>query len=571
MDRLSMTNSDLCERDLEGSAPLGGLVADPEPEVPASAVVAEALSSLRRPRRAVATATFQNGAVTHLASAVRRRDVVATAVVHRLLVPARQNLPDRPAENLMRGWRLIACVFLPFAAGFYLSYLFRSINALISGELTSDLGLGAADLGLLTSVFFLTVALAQIPIGVLLDRYGPRRVQSALLLVAAVGAALFARSEGFAALVLARALIGLGVAAALTAGLKAIVQWFPKERVALANGSIVMLGALGAVTATAPAELLLASIGWRGLFEVFAIATAGVAVLIYLIVPDAAAATASKRSASVSLKTVYTDPRFWRLAPLSATCAGTAWALQGLWAAPWLTDVEGVDRPGLIRHLFVMGVAVSAGSFLLGLAADRLRRRGIGPQALLAVVATAFIATQLALILRVPLPSYLLWAIVATVGGGHVLSYAILAEHFPKEVAGRANGALNVLHFGAAFVLQYSIGLVLEQWMRHGEHYPTIAYQVAFGLVIALQLVALVWFELPRVRRLWLAVRSKLFRHVFARSRGSLEPLTPSSPLHVRAALSRPAAGLPASGKFRSDRTPAGLGLVGRGRNNGHL
>jgi Major Facilitator Superfamily len=97
------------------------------------------------------------------------------------------------------------------------------------------LALGAGDLGLLTSVYFLILAAARIPAGVWLNRFGPRRVQSALLLVAAVGAALFATSQGFVALVLARALIGLGVAAALTAGLKAIVLWFPKERVATVN------------------------------------------------------------------------------------------------------------------------------------------------------------------------------------------------------------------------------------------------------------------------------------------------------------------------------------------------
>jgi MFS family permease len=195
--------------------------------------------------------------------------------------------------------------------------------------------------------------------------------------------------------------------------------------------------------------------------------------------------------------------------------------MQGLWAAPWLTDVEGVDRPDLVRHLFVMGLAVCAGSFLMGAVADRLGRRGIGPQALLAIVALIFIATQLALILRLPLPSYLLWTIVAAAGTGHVLSYTILAERFPKEVAGRANAALNVLHFGAAFVLQYSIGLVLDQWMRVDGHYPTIAYQVAFGLVIALQFVALVWFELPQARRWWSDFRSRLRGHVFVRFRAA--------------------------------------------------
>jgi MFS family permease len=165
-------------------------------------------------------------------------------------------------------------VLLPFAVGFYLTNLFRTINALISDQLTSDLALGAADLGLLTSVYFLTFAAAQIPIGILLDRYGPRRVESALLVVAAGGAALFGAANGFVPLVLARALIGLGVAAALTAGVKAIVLWFPKERVALVNGYLMMLGTLGAVTATAPAELLLAWTGWRELFDLLALATA---------------------------------------------------------------------------------------------------------------------------------------------------------------------------------------------------------------------------------------------------------------------------------------------------------
>src|SRR5262249_50536195 len=152
--------------------------------------------------------------------------------------------------------------------------LFRTINALISGELVSDFALGAADLGLLTAVYFLSISAFQIPIGVMLDRYGPRLVQSALLLIAAAGAALFAQSDRFASLVLARARTGLGVAAALTAGLKALVLWFPAERVATFNGYMLMFGALGAITATAPADLLVADIGWRGLFQLLAVATA---------------------------------------------------------------------------------------------------------------------------------------------------------------------------------------------------------------------------------------------------------------------------------------------------------
>jgi type IV secretory pathway TrbF-like protein/sugar phosphate permease len=456
---------------------------------------------------------FQKKAIIKLVDAIPPIDAGYRAAPLRLPLPIWRDVPRRAAEDLARFWRLIVFVFLPFAAGFYLSYLFRTINALISSELTSDLALGAADLGLLTSVYFLTFGAAQIPIGVMLDRYGPRRVQSALLLIAAAGAALFSISEGFSALVLARALIGLGVAAALIAGLKAIVLWFPKERVATANGYMVMFGALGAVTATAPAELLLARIGWRGLFELLAIATAATAAVIYLLVPEPrSAASASNRSADIGLRTIYTDTRFWRLAPLSATCVGSAWALQGLWAAPWLTDVEGIDRPGLIRHLFVMAVALGAGAVLLGTAADRSARRGIGPEALMAIVAAIFIAIQLALILQLPVPSYLSWSVVAAVGAGTVLSYAIVAEYFPQELAGRANGALNVFHLGGAFIVQYSIGLILQQWTRDDGHYPATAYQIAFGVNVAFQILALTWFELPRIRRSLLSFSSTSLR-----------------------------------------------------------
>jgi sugar phosphate permease len=159
---------------------------------------------------------------------------------------------QQPGGPRLQGWRLILRVFLPFTAAFFLSYLFRTINALISSELSSELALDAADLGFLTSVYFLTFAALQLPVGIWLDRYGPRRVEGALLLIAAAGAMLFSLSKGFAALVLGRALIGLGVAAAFTGGLKAIVLWFPKDRVAAVNGWMVMDASIAQTRAGGP-------------------------------------------------------------------------------------------------------------------------------------------------------------------------------------------------------------------------------------------------------------------------------------------------------------------------------
>src|SRR5207253_7863323 len=116
------------------------------------------------------------------------------------------------------------------------------------------------------------------------------------------------------------------------------------------------------------------------------------------------------------------------------------------------------NRPAMVWHLFVMAVAVSLGALLWGIAADRLRRRGIGPQAPLGFPATVSVAAQLALTLRWPVPPCSLWAVIAAVGAATVLGYALLAEQFPKELAGRANGLLNFFHIGAAFAVQIVIG-----------------------------------------------------------------------------------------------------------------
>ena len=401
------------------------------------------------------------------------------------------------ASQTIPVWRVVVLVLLPFVSGYYLSYLYRSISALISEALVSEFALTAAHLGFLTSTYFLAFGIVQLPIGVWLDRFGPRRVQALLLLVAACGAALFASASGFIQLALGRALIGLGVAGALMAGLKAIVLWFPPDRTALANGWFMMLGALGAVTATAPAEILLAQVGWRGMFAVLACVTAASALLIALIVPERhRRRTQDVAADSVSIAAIYRDPRFWRLAPLSATCVGSAWALQGLWAAPWLSDVEGFERSDLVNHLLTMAIALSASALLLGAGAHRLRRRwGVSLELSFAGATGVALLAQLALVLRWPLPAWLPWIAIAGIGAGTVLSYSILTGMFPKSASARANGALNVLHVSMAFAVQYAVGLVVQHWPQEAGHYPPLAYQTALGINLALQVAAFVWFS----------------------------------------------------------------------------
>ena len=186
--------------------------------------------------------------------------------------------------------------------------------------------------------------------------------------------------------------------------------------------------------------------------------------------------------------------------------------MHSLWAASWLADVEGFDRQGVINQLFTMAIGISLGALLLGTLADRLRKRGISTEALLAVLGALFMLAEVALIMRVPLPSILPWSIVSVVGAATVLSYAVIADYFPVEIAARANGALNLLHFGWAFAAQYGIGLVVNQWAPQDGHYPLDAYQTAFGVSLALQFAALLWFAVPWLR--------SFFRFIFVPADG---------------------------------------------------
>jgi len=419
----------------------------------------------------------------------------------------------------MLPWRPMLSVLLPFAAGYYLSYLFRSINALIAGDLMAELDLSASDLGFLTAIYFLVFAAMQLPFGVLLDRFGPRLIQSALLLIAGVGALVFALADGVVALMLGRALIGLGVALALMAGLEAIVLWFPSERLALANGWFIMLGALGALTATGPAEVVVQSVGWRGLFAILAALSAAAALLILIVVPEGKDRSAVARSNAVSLWTIYQDARFWRIAPLSAIGIGTSWSLQGLWAAPWLADVAGFHRAVVVEHLTLMALALAASALLLGAVADRLRRAGVRTELILAGTLALSMLAQLALLLGLPVPSHLAWVVIAAAGAATVLSFSILAQYFPKQASGRANAALGVLHVGAAFGLQCLAGLIIAQWPATDGHYSAEAHQAAMSVGLVLQLATFAWFLMFKRRQ-----PETLMAHVVTRLLGLSPP-----------------------------------------------
>lgn len=396
--------------------------------------------------------------------------------------------------------RLILSILLPFAAGYYLSYVFRTMNAVIADGLVRDLGLGPSQIGFLTAAYFFTFAVMQLPIGIALDRFGPRLVQTVLLAIAAIGALLFAAGQSMAVLVVARALIGLGVAGGLMSALKALSLWAPPERQPFLNGIVIASGALGALTATAPLAWLIAMLSWRAVFLILAAITAAVALIICAVTPASVARPPEGAASQAGLSAVYRNSDFWQLAPLSALCIGTAWAFHGLWAAPWLTDVAQLDRPHLIRSLVVMSSALCVSAVGFGAISSWFRRKGLDMRLLFLVTAAVFIGCELGLAFRMPIPPIVEWGLIAATGAATVFSYSILSDFFPKYLSGRANSALNVLHIGSAFVLQTAFGMIVNLWQpNQAGHYPEQAYRAAILAIVALQLAALAWYLRPLV------------------------------------------------------------------------
>jgi sugar phosphate permease len=390
-------------------------------------------------------------------------------------------------------------IFIPFALGYFLSYLFRVVNAVLAPNLVADIGLDPSGLGLLTAAYFITFAAFQLPLGVLLDRFGPRKIEAALLIFAALGAFVFARAQSLGGLVVGRALIGFGVSACLMAAFKAFVIWFPKEQLPLINGLQMAAGGMGALTATAPVEAALAVTDWRGIFTLLSGLTLLVAGIVYFIVPKRTPyGVVSNFSDQIAgLKSVFSSRFFWRIAPWTTLSQATFLAIQGLWAGPWLRDVGGLDRTQTATTLLLVAAAMVAGFILLGAAAERLSRRGIPPQAVASAGMLSFMLMLLLVIVALKEWVVPLWILFGFFGTSGILPYAVLSQSFPAQLSARVNTALNLMVFVAAFSAQWGIGAVIELWpMAGGSEYAPAGYRAAFGLMLILQILAAIWYAL---------------------------------------------------------------------------
>ena len=388
-------------------------------------------------------------------------------------------------------------VFLPFALGYFISYFFRNVNAIIEADLVGDLGFSAASLGLLTSVYFISFASFQLPLGLLLDRFGPRRTESVLLIFAALGALIFSMAESLSGLILGRLLIGFGVSACLMASFKAYVLWFPPDRLPLMNGLQMVAGGLGAMSATVPLRTALEFTDWRGVFLILSGLTLFSALVLWLVYPEkeGSAGPVPMKKQLEGLKTVLTSRPFLAIAPLVMFSQSAQMAIQGLWAKPWLRDVAGLDEAECANHLMWMMAAMMAGFFLLGLLSERLyQARKISPVTVGVSAMAVFIVLQLLMALGWTAQPMLLMTAFSFFATAGILPYAGLSQIFPKALSGRVSTSLNLTVFLGAFAVQWGLGEIISLWPTEGKGYAPQSYGAAFGSLAVLQLFGLLWF-----------------------------------------------------------------------------
>jgi predicted MFS family arabinose efflux permease len=258
-------------------------------------------------------------------------------------------------------------------------------------------------------------------------------------------------------------------------------------------------GGLGALSATVPVEMALQVADWRMVFVGLGLLTLLAAAAVFFVVPEKAGAQSSEslRHQVAGIGVIYTSRFFWRLAPLAVLSQAAYLSILSLWAGPWLRDIAGYDRDGVATTLLLTSLAMICGFFFFGRLTEKLSLRGVQPTSVMVAGMSCFLLVQGLLLAGwqiLTIPAWLLFSFFGTTG---ILPYAILSQHFPVHLSGRANTALNLQVFVMAFAAQWGIGAIIGLWPETSTGgYDPAGYRTAFGIMLVLQLLAAGWFWL---------------------------------------------------------------------------
>ena len=389
---------------------------------------------------------------------------------------------------------------------FMMAMLFRASTVIISPDLMGDLHLSIENLGLLGSVFFYAFAAAQLPMGLLLDKFGSRRVLICMNLVGTLGALLFARSHGINEALVARFLLGLGTSVNMMGSLKLYTVWFKPHQFASITGVTISIASLGGLLATSPFRLLVDEIGWRSGFLVLAAVNFILVICFFFWVHDAprdeiSSACVHTEKQDVSqwrgLLKLFGNLNFWIIALTMGLRDGVFTAIQALWAGPYLIFHLGLPALKAGNLLLFLNIGAIVGAPIGGLLADRVlksaRRTGL--------ISLCFLASTILLLVLWPGPVYLLMlAMVLFLLGFFAPFASLLFAHIktmmPPEMTGVSFTGINLFSAIGGGVFLHALGHILG----HGPSADTMSggnFKMGFSVCFVAILVALIlyWFS----------------------------------------------------------------------------
>jgi MFS family permease len=395
--------------------------------------------------------------------------------------------------------RLLSAIGLAILATlgvlYIVSQFLRNSVGVIAPNLADEIGLSPLEIGLLSSMYFFVFAAVQLPLGVALDRFGPKLCMLVSVVITVIGCVVFALAPNAGGLVAGRALLGLGTACFLMAPLALYARWFPPDRFSTLGGIHLGIGSLGALLATAPLAFSTASFGWRATFLGVGAFTVAAGLLTWLIVSDdpPGVKTAPRRETLIEsvagIWEVIRTPSIGRIFMIQLASYPSYILVVGLWGGPYLTHIYGYDLKGRGDILFVAALAQIAGSLFWG-PADRMFGRHKVP-ILLACGLCCTALTSFAAFGVLPTPALIgVFALLGFSTGAVSIVLAHGRSLVPPHLLGRTMTLLNIGTMGGGFVVQFVSGAVIDLFPKEGGAYPLEAYRLVFGLQAAFMLVA---------------------------------------------------------------------------------
>lgn len=396
-------------------------------------------------------------------------------------------------------------VFLAFAFTYFFSALIRAVTATLAPVFSAEMGLQAADLGLLAGAFFLGFAATQLPLGQALDRVGPRRTLLAMLCFAVLGCAAFASATQLATLVAARVLIGAGLGACLMAALTCFRQILSRPGQQRANAWMLMSGSMGMVASTLPVQWLLPSLGWRGLFWGLAAMLLLCMGVIAMLVPRDRVAHAARSVSGVDSATdvaqpvdggycaILRHPLIRQLSPMVFFNYGGLIAIQTLWAGPWLTRVCGWTAERAAQGLLTINLAMLFTFLLWGVVTPRLARWGLTDMGLMRWGVPLPLLILAGNIWAGPEAGAVHWAAWCVCTTLVTLSQPAVGAAFQASQAGRALSAVNLVIFSGVFCVQWLMGLGIDA-LRSAGWSEVDAFRGTFAAFAVCCAVSYGWF-----------------------------------------------------------------------------